>query len=151
MFGYNSSLTGLYFCVSISSMEVKSQSGVKQKEKKSELEAFKLSPELRGRFEQEVKKAGLTKSQWIRQAIESYLRPSEDEIWVNVGVGHGETVSAPLSVVARYYAKSFALILKDNRELMKTVLLTFFESWREMRRSENRRKRGKKKKAEVSK
>ncbi len=129
-------------------MTESSQSGVKQKEKKSELEAFKLSPELRGRFEQEVKKSGLTKSQWIRQAIESYIRPSEseDEIWVEVEVGHEQKVSAPLSVVARYYAGSIERILSDNKELISTILSTFFQSWRQMKISQIRRKKGKGKK-----
>ncbi len=141
-----SSLTALYLYDNLSDMTESSRSGLEQKDKKSELEAFKLSPDLRGRFEQEVKKSGLTKSQWIRQAIENYIRPSDDEILVEVDVGHEQKVSAPLSVVARYYARSIERILSDNKELISTILLTFFQSWRQMKISEIRRKKGKGKK-----
>lgn len=102
---------------------------------------FKLSPELLQQLEGIAKKRNLSESQLIRDAIENVLpKTYEDPVWVDVEIDKGQIISAPLSAVVAEYLKSVRIILKDNRELLHTILYEVFDAWRAMKRAEKRKK-----------
>lgn len=102
---------------------------------------FKLSPELLEKIDRVARERNLTESQLIRVAIENAVtKEFEDPIWVDVNIGQGKIVKAPLSAVVGEYLKSVRVSVENNRELLRTLFNEMFEAWRTMKKSEKRKK-----------
>lgn len=113
---------------------------------KFEIENFRLPERLRDRFHEEVERLQTTKSQFVRDAIEERIKKLNEKIFLVVEGTHEEEKRVTLSELITYYLDSVFVALQNNREHMRNILYLLLDTWRDVKRSEIRRKKGKGKK-----
>lgn len=111
------------------------------KERYAKTKSFIFSPKLLQMLEKEVQRTKQTESNIVRLALTNWLTRKDESVHINVDVGHGEKVQAPLSAVVSEYLKSIRIIVDENQEFIDAFLYRFFESWRRMKRAGTRKKK----------